>query len=82
MRYRFPPFCKVRKGRGTHYFFAPARFKNLGYPPNEWVIGRPSRRDRLSTIRAKFVRNFGFGVRSHVVLKGLPIAFFILYFFA
>ena len=54
--------------------FVPARFKNLGYPPNEWYR-RPSRRDRLCTIRAKLVRNLGFGVRSHVVLKGLPVAF-------
>src|SRR6266851_3842126 len=41
-----------------------------------------SRRDRFGTIRADFVRDFRFRVRSHVILEGLPMAPLILYLFA
>src|SRR5207253_2017768 len=41
-----------------------------------------SGRDRPRTIRANFVGDLGFRVRSHVILKRLPIAPLILYFLA
>ena len=41
-----------------------------------------SRRDRFGTIRADFVGDFRFRVRSHVILEGLPMALLILYLFA
>src|SRR5229473_67989 len=41
-----------------------------------------SRRDRFGTIRADFVGDSRFRVRSHVILEGLPTAPLILYLFA
>ena len=41
-----------------------------------------SRRDRFGTIRADFVGDLRFRVRSQVILEGLPIAPLILYLFA